>query len=133
MANLDITNNAVSGVALVDPVFSDESLTFSGAETSLAGTILARDTSTMRMVPYVIGGSTNGNGIPKAILTQDVIALGAGNVACRPALSGQVRRSQIVINADGDNSNLTKAIEDQLLDFGLIVLSTNQLSELDNQ
>jgi len=72
MANVTITNNDIGRVILEEGKFRDDALTFAGAGTVIAGTSLARDSVSLKLVPYVIGGGTNQNGIPKAILTYDV-------------------------------------------------------------
>ena len=118
MANLEITNNKTRTIVVWDPVFDDEVVTFTGATTYLAGTILARDTSTQKLIAYVKGGATNGNGIPKAVLLDDLTSTGAGDVPARPVLAA---------------SNIDGIVEDELRDFGIIPLSTTQLAELDNQ
>ena len=107
-------------VVYVDPNgFQSDLLTFGGAGTVNKGTILARDSVSGNLVPFVIGGSTNGNGIPKAVLAEDVTATGAGNERCRILQTGVVDFALLIVLADGDNSNITKAIRDQLRDYGI--------------
>lgn len=133
MSNIEITNIDQGNVLLSDGKFNDELLTFAGAATVAAGTILARDSVSLKLVPYVKGGATNENGIPKAVVTYDVTAAGAGDVAVRALVDGEVRFERLVINADGDNSNVDKAVRDQLRDYGITVKNVEQLSVLDNQ
>lgn len=133
MANIEITNNKARSVVVWEPVFEDELVTFAGAGTLAAGTILARDSVSLKMVPFVKGGATNENGIPKAVLLDELTATGAGDLPCRPIISGRLRKGDLVIDADGDASNVDNAVEDQLRDYGLVTLSTTQLAELDNQ
>lgn len=133
MPNMEVTNNQTRGVAIWDPRFKDELVTFAGAGTLLAGTILARDSVSLKMVPFVKGGVANENGIPKAMLLDELVAVGAGDVPCRPIISGVVRRGDLVIDADGDASNVDGAVTDQLRDYGIEAISTTQLAELDNQ
>lgn len=128
-----ITNNSARSVVIWDPVFEDDEITFGGAGTLLAGTILARDSVSLKLVPFVKGGVTNGNGIPKAVIRDAVTAAGAGDVAARVIIGGRLRKSDLVIDADGDATNVDKAVEDQLRDYANLVLSTTQLMELDNQ
>lgn len=128
-----ITNNVTNGFVIWDPVYQDELITFAGAATLLEGTILARDSVSLKMVPFVKGGVTNENGIPKAILQNELTATGAGDLADRPAISGRVRSAKLVIDADGDASNIDAAVLDQLRDFTIIGQSTSQLAEFDNQ
>lgn len=133
MPNIDITNNAPNGLVVWDPVFQDELVTFAGADTLLAGTILARDSVSGKLVIYVKGGATNENGIPKAVLRNELVAAGAGDVAARPIIAGRVRLADLVIDADGDASNIDNAVEDELRNYGIIPQVVGQLAELDNQ
>jgi hypothetical protein len=74
--------------------------------------------------------TANENGVPKAVLTHDLVGANGDN-AIRPLLAGEVVASRLVIN---DGSSLTAAIKDQLRDYGgIIALTTRELSTLDNQ
>jgi hypothetical protein len=133
MPNIEITTNRTNGVRIWEPVHSDDAVTFAGAGTLLAGTILARDSVSLQLVPFVKGGTTDGNGVPVAVLDHELVAAGAGTLSIRPIVSGQIRSVQLVIDADGDDSNVDAAVIDQLRDYSIIALFTDQLSELDNQ
>lgn len=133
MANLTVTNVDLGGVEISNAEFRDELLTFAGADDLLAGTILARDSVSGKLVIFVKGDVTNENGIPKAILTYPVSAAGAGDVAVRAAISGNFNRSNLVIDADGDATNIDGVVVDQLRDYGMIALNTDELNILDNQ
>lgn len=85
-----------------------------------------------KLVPFALAGA-GGAQIPKAILLDALTAAGAGNLPARPIIGGRLRAGALVIDADGDASNITAAILDQLRDFGIVSLSTTQLAELDNQ
>ncbi|MDZ7922694.1 MAG: head decoration protein [Marinagarivorans sp.] len=132
MSNITITQNSLATVVLADAAFEDGALTFAGAATQVAGTILARDSSTLKFVPFVIGGSTNGNGIPKAILTYDVTAAGAGDIRIRAAVSGQFRKDKLIVAADGTGANITAAILDSLRLYGMTAVSVDELNIADN-
>lgn len=127
-----ITNLNLGSIVWESGEFRDELLTFAGAATVLAGTILARDSGTLKLVPFVKGGVTAENGIPKAILTYDVTAAGAGDEAIRDMVSGTVRGNLMIINADGDNSNVDAAVLDQLRDYSLVTIDVSELNILDN-
>jgi hypothetical protein len=119
------------GVGLREIESMDGLLTLtSGPSTIKAGTILARDSVSLKFVPYAIGGSTNGNGIPKAVLLQDVVDAGTGthDVPVRPAIKGVVNRNRLIVFADGTGANLTTAIEDSLRAFGITPVAVQQLS-----
>ena len=133
MANMTVTNNAPHSVVVWDPVYSNEVVTFGGAGTLLAGTILARDSVSLKMVPFVKGGSTNQNGLPKAVLLDALTATGAGDVATRVIIGGRLRKGDLVINADGNASNVDSAVVDQLRDYSITALPVSQLAAYDNQ
>lgn len=113
--------------------FQDDTLTFAGADTFAAGTILARDSSTEKLVLFVKGGSTNGNGVPKAVLTYEVTAAGAGDVPVRACIGGTFRKDKLIIDADGDDSNIDAPVLDQLRDYGILAESVSELNIQDNQ
>lgn len=131
--NMTVTNIDLGSVIIEGVADHDETLTFAGADTFVEGTILARDSVSGSLVPYVQGGATNENGIPKAILTYDVTAAGAGDVPIRAFEKGKVNFNRLVIDADGDNTNVTSAVKDQLRDYGIEVIDAQDLSILDNQ
>lgn len=124
-------NGSVLAPGGAEAAYRDELVTFAGAATFAAGTILARDSSTLKLVLFVKGGSTNGNGIPKAVLTYPVTSAGAGDVKSRALIAGHVRKEKLVINADGDDSNIDGAVIDQLRAYGITPESVQQLAVLD--
>ena len=130
---MEITNNSARSVVIWDPVFKEDVITFAGAATLLAGTILARDSVSLKLVPFVKGGVVNENGIPKAVILDALTATGAGDLPARPIVAGRLRSGDLVIAADGDASNVDAAVLDQLRDYNITALSTTQLAELDNQ
>lgn len=132
MANITITSNDFDCPVLEGAVFRDELLTFTGAGTVVAGTILARDSVSLKMVPYVKGGATNENGIIKALVTYDVVAAGAGDVAIRSCISGKMRLEKLVIDADGDGTNIDAAVIDELIARTLVPVSVTELNIADN-
>ena len=134
MPNINVTNVDMGPSPILQGAsFRDDVLTFAGADTFVAGTILARDSVSGNLVPFVVGGATNENGIPKAILTYDVEAAGAGDVPIRAGVAGEYRKEQLVIDADGDDSNIDAAVIDQLRDYGLTPIDVDELNILDNQ
>ena len=134
MPDPTITNNDLGSVVLRDAQINDDTFTAAGAGTILEGTILARDSVSGKLVVFEKGGTTNENGIPKAVLTHELVAAGAGDLPVRAMVAGQVRLEKLVIDADGDASNVDAVVRDQLRDYGGIVsISVNELAELDNQ
>ena len=131
--NMTVENVDLGSVILEGASFQDELLTFTGAGTVLAGTILARDSVSKKLVPYVKGGSTNENGIPKFILNYEVTAAGAGDESIRAANSGKFRSNLLVIDADGDASNVDADVLDAMRLYGLVALPVTELNIPDNQ
>lgn len=85
-----------------------------------------------KLVPYDPAGA-GGTQVPSAVLTYEVVAAGAGDVAIRALIAGRVNATRLVIHVDGDGSNITAAILDQLRGRGITALPVKQLSKLDNQ
>lgn len=133
MSNISIENVDIGNAVLQGAAFRDELLTFAAPGTVLAGTILARDSVSLKLIPFVKGGTTNEDGIPKAILTYPVTAAGAGDEAIRAGVEGQYRLERLVIDADGDASNIDAAVMDQLRAYGLTPIDVQELNILDNQ
>jgi len=136
MADPTITNVDLGSVVLDGAPASfqkDKLLTLAGADEIAAGTILAVDSVSLKFVLFVKGGSTNENGIPKAVLTYDASSTGAGDIRVEPLVAGRVKLERLIIDADGDASNIDQAVIDQLRDYGIVALSVQQLAQLDNQ
>lgn len=132
--SMTTTNLDTGSFEICEGVYDDDILTFAAAATILAGTILARDSVTGKLVPYVKGGTTNENGIPKAVIPYAVTATGAGDIAVRVMISGKGSFNRAVINVDEDNSNIDKAVIDQVRQYAKInLLKEQELSSLDNQ
>ena len=135
MANSTITNNDVGSVVKQEGEFKEETLTLAGNDTLLEGTILARDSVSLNLVIFVKGGATNENGIPKVVLINQFenLAGGAGDFPLRVMVSGVLRKQRLVIDADGDDSNIDAAVLDELRDYSLVGTEVEELSILDNQ
>lgn len=103
-----------------------------------ANDFVVADTATLtvaadgKLVPYAIGGAA-GTGNPMAVLTYEVSKTGSGDLAVRPLVDGEVDATRLVVDADGDASNVTAAIIDQLRSAGIVATDVQQLSKLDNQ
>ena len=131
--NMTVTNCDTGNVILSNTQFDDGLLTFTGAGTVKSGTLLARDSVSGKFVPFVKGGTTNGNGIVKAIMTYDVTATGSGDKSIRPAIAGEFRKERLIIAADGNATNVDAAVLDAMRDYGLVAISVKQLAAYDNQ
>lgn len=132
MSNIDITSVDLGSVDLRDAEFQDDLLTFGGEGTVLAGTILARDSVSGKLVPFAKNGSTNENGIPKAVMTYSVSAAAAGDEGVRALVSGVIDATRLVIHADGDASNVDAPVLDQLRAYGITAIDVAQLAKFDN-
>ena len=130
---LTITNVDLGSVILKNAQHRDDVITFAGADTFAEGTILARDSVSGKMVLFVKGGATNENGIPKAVLTYDITLAAGGDSPARVMVSGEVRKERLIIDADGDDTNVDAAVIDQLRDYGIVAVNVSDLSVLDNQ
>ncbi len=131
MPNITITDNYPGSVAIGNEEFEDGLLTLAGPDDLKAGTILARDSVSLKYVLYVKGGSTNQNGIPKVVLTYPVSVAGAGDTKIRALVKGDVNFARLVIDADGTNANIDAAVMDQLRDYGITAVKHTQLGGYD--
>jgi hypothetical protein len=93
MPSAPITTTSVDtgSVALRDEQYRDETLNLASGVTVLPGTILARDSVSLKLVLFVKGGSTNQNGIPKAVLGYQLIGA-TGDNAVRTIEKGEVNK-----------------------------------------
>jgi len=133
--NMTATNvDAGRKVVLQSGPFRDDTFEATAAKEYPAGTIVARDSVSGRLVPFVAGGTTNENGIPKGALVHAVDASGGtGNFQIRLMESGCLRFQDLIIDADGNNSNVDAAVIDQLRDYGLAVKDVTETNIQDNQ
>ena len=137
MSNLDITNVDSGSVLLESSAigFDPDVLVVPATTTYKEGLILARDSVSLKLVAFVKGGTTNEDDIPKTVLTYDVENTTGGPVdtAVRIPVSAKVRKQRLIIQADGDDANVDKEVEDQLRSFGITPVDVEDLSLLDNQ
>lgn len=133
MANVTSSNVDLGAIAVKDAVFSDELVNFASGDAFAAGTILARHSSNNKLILFVKGGNSNGNGIPKAVLAYPIERANAGDVTARVLVRGQVNRDRLIIDADGDGSNIDEVVLDQLRAYGIVASPVEQLAQLDNQ
>lgn len=99
------------------------------------GTVLALDTSTSKYVVFVIGGVTNGNGIPATILMEPdgiVKTGGTGDVTGKLRLiAGKVLKSKLLMSG-GTYVDLTPIHIRALHDNGIVVVDALELSGTNN-
>lgn len=132
MATLTITEEISSNGILKKGRFEDVLFTSAGAATYLDNTLVARDTSTLKIVPFVKGGTTDGNGVVYGILTKGFSASGAGDTATRVMLTGEISKIKTVIHADGDSSNIDGAVKMTAKDTGIVIVDSVSLHVADN-
>lgn len=117
-----MTTTTLSKVILSNLEPRDETLT-AAIKTYPVGTLLARDTSTLKLVPYVKGGSTNGNGIINSVLSAELVASASQDYNVSVMIAGQVDKDLLIIDADGNASNVDAAIVDELAKMGIYAQS----------
>lgn len=133
MANIDITNINTRHVVIDGLSYEDGLLTFAGADEFPRGTLLARHTGTKKFIPYVKGGSSNGNGVPRAVVTDELLSkAGAGDLGVRVLVTGTVNKKALIIDADGDGENIDGNVLDLLRQTGLVPEDLEQNSRHDN-
>lgn len=100
-----------------------ETVAFAGTDTFVYGTIFSRSTASGKLALYVKGGATDGNGVPVAILLDSSInRTGAGDVTGVLVLtSGKVRKDKLVIDADGNSTNIDAVVMSLLQSQGISV------------
>jgi len=108
------------------------SVTEGGTDFILADSFSLALVANGKMVPFAIAG-LGGAQVPNAVITFDSIAAGAGDEAIRAMIAGKVRKQRLIIDADGDGSNITDEILDQLRDFTVVSVDVQELNKLDNQ
>jgi hypothetical protein len=126
----DITMTAGAGAATT---FYLEGMTFTitdGATDFIVGDkfslTVAADGDVVIFAEDGIGGAQ----VPSMVLTYEIKATGAADVAARAMVSGSVRREKLVIDAGG---TVTDRIVDGLRDFGIVARSVDELNIADNQ
>ncbi len=83
------------------------------------------------LVAYVIAGHS-GAQTPVAVLQYEIVVTGAGTEYPRVIEGGEVNFTRLVVDADGDNSNITGAIRDLLKSNGIFAVPVQQLAHVDN-
>ena len=117
-----MTTTTLSKVILSNLEPRDETLTAT-IKTYPVGTLLARNTSTLKLIPFVKGGTSNGNGIINSVLTAELVATAAQDYGVSVMIAGQVDKDLLIINADGNASNVDAAIVDELAKMSIYAQS----------
>ena len=136
MSNMTRTVLDYGSIVLKSGNIQSFTLTASSEVTYKRGSILARDTSTGLLVEYVKGGSTNGNGVPITVLSEETtvtaaeVSAGTCKVSC--FTEATLRQDRLVIVADGDASNVDHVELDGLRNMNIDVSKVTDQSVLDN-
>jgi len=85
---------------------------------------VAADGTLTPFSPTGVGGAQ----IPIEVLTYDVTSTGAGGIPIRALVSGEVNKNRLIIDADGNGTNITNAMLDQLRAASIIPVDVQQLS-----
>jgi hypothetical protein len=127
MANTETVSMDLGSVELEGGKFRDEYLTFAGADTIVKGTILARSSATGKLVPFAPAGA-NGANVPIAVLTYEVTRTAAGDEPIRALVAGEVNRQRLIIDADGNGTNVNAAVVDGLRNYGIVATDVQQIA-----
>lgn len=130
MSNL--THKKLDGTDVVIQTIEsiDATLASAGAATVKRGTILARNTSTGDLGVYASDG-TNGLNVPKYVLLNEVVFAGAGSAPVSAMSVGEVWKSRLIVQADGDDSNVDYAVLEALRPT-IIARLNDELGAFDN-
>lgn len=132
MPNLKVTNFDNTQAILEVDQFTFKSVTFTAAKKVYpALTILAVNTTGDKFVPFVKGASDS-TGVAVAVLNEEH-DFTAGDHGIRIAQKAKVLASKLVIDADGDDSNVDAAIIASLNANGITAVVAHDISVLDNQ
>lgn len=82
------------------------------------------------LVPFNPAGA-GGAQFPTHVLTYEVSRTGAGTVKVRALVKGEVDKNRLVIDVDGNNSNVNYTVIRQLREKGIIVTDVQSLSGYD--
>lgn len=132
MPNVTITDIDLGSVVLELEATQEGLLTNADADdpaTFAAGTILARNSTSLKFEPYDPGGS-GGLGVPVAVLTYEVGPVAAASDAAASVLiAGKVNQRRLVIH---DATPITAEHLDLLRSFAIIAVDVEQLGKYDN-
>lgn len=132
MANLEKTDIDTGSVIVEAGEFENGLVEFAATDIFAPGTLLARNTSNDKFQLYVKAGVSNGNGIVGAVLTYELERTGAGDVKARVLVSGKVTKERLIIDVDGDDSNIDGEVRDLCRQVSIIPVDVEQLGKFDN-
>ena len=100
MSNITITQVTNTTVVLGGRIEKVESVAFAGADVFAKGTVMARNTSTKKIVPWANAGA-NGTNVPVGVLDVEVTATGAGNIDAPIVKAGIVDGAKLIEDGVG--------------------------------
>jgi hypothetical protein len=105
-----------------------------GATNFATGDVVTMTTAAQTGTPLVLFDidGTNGAQVPVAILPYAVTTTGSASVAADAVYAGVVKKEKLVIDADGDSTNVSDHVCDQLANAGFTVVFNTDVSVLDN-
>lgn len=120
-----------------DLVFPSLTLTVTEAGTPAVwdtGDVITVTTTAQSGTPLVLYDvdGVNGAQVPVAILPYESVQTAGGSFAASVLVGGVVRKDKLVIDADGDSTNVTDHVMDLLANAGITVLLNTDVSVLDN-
>jgi hypothetical protein len=130
--NIETQNNVTTGVVIFEPRYEESILIVAGAGTILAGTVLGRITASGKLTPYD-SAAVDGSEVAIAVIQNEQVFTGAGEVAINAIIAGEVRLSKLSVYNSGTPLALTQAEVDALRDYAILARSSTELSEFDNQ
>lgn len=136
MSNQRAENVNVGGVVWIgnNPAsHRDFALTFAAGPVAPATEVVMPEGTIVKQVGGKLEPFALGDTDPVAVLTYDVSATAAGDVATRAMVAGDVRRELLILDADGNGDNIDQATIDHLRDFGIIAIDVQELNIQDNQ
>ena len=98
----------------------------SGALVIAKGTLMARNTSTTKMVVYVASGS-NGTGTPTAVIDEELTFAATGDQRAKVGRSGIVNKGKLVVSATGI-APTTVVIDELMKDSSIVAVAVSDTS-----
>jgi hypothetical protein len=132
-----ISNNLImTAGAGAATVFELAGMTFTltdGATDFVVGDKFALTVDADGKLGYYATAGLGGLQVPTHVLTYAITVTGAENKAIRAMVAGKVRKERLILDADGDGSNITNSILDKLRDIGIVPIDVTEVNVLDNQ
>ena len=84
-----------------------------------------------KLVVFATDGA-GGAQYAKTLLPTDLVSASATDYSVRVLIEGEVRKDKLIIDADGDDSNVDMSVRDQLQDFNIAVTDVTEQNKEDN-